>query len=68
MAVYPLPDLASTWQVKVLSEVKDEFYLVTHGFQFDFAPENPIDANRIGQDDGHSNAGDNQHDAQCFLR
>jgi hypothetical protein len=36
--------------------------------EFHLAPENPVDAGGIGQDDGDADAGDNQHDAERFVR
>ncbi len=32
--------------------------------QLHLAPEDPVDADRVGQHDGHANQGDGQHDAQ----
>lgn len=52
----------------ILPGEPDKTALIAHRFQLNLAPENPIDTRRIGQDDRHSHASDNQHNAQCFLR
>ncbi len=41
---------------------------VTHFVQLYLAPENPIDADGVGEDDGHANERDGQHDAESLVR
>ena len=45
----------------------DKIRLITHGIDFDFAPEDPIDTDRICKNERHSHESDDQHDPKGFL-
>ena len=41
---------------------------VTHPVNFYFAPENPVDAHGVSDYHRHTDARDDEHDAERFLR